>query len=246
MRHDRLAIEVGEVHIGVVHVTVRRDAVATVSKAFLVQLAIDAIHVLHREVPLDVEARVGAARPGPTLGVLLGGLSRLYDVQKNGLQVPLILSLLIDHSLLLRIDLQLDAIDLPFCILAVNLVVHAEERQDRQHIGEHEVKTLPQFEETRIVARKLQKLHILGRDGCLEERAEQVRRSEEYHEDLEAFLLRLHRTGAFYVHDLVLLAQVVHNAHQEVDGGVEQHCIDQKEDSHFEENRLHAQKAIRC
>ena len=41
--------------------------------------------------------------------------------------MSLVLSLLIEHALLLWIDLKLDLIDLSFGILSINLVVHSEE-----------------------------------------------------------------------------------------------------------------------
>ena len=68
------------------------------------------------------------------------------------MQVSLILSLLIEHALLLWVDLKLDAIDLSFGILSVNLVVHSEERHDGHDIGKNEVNALSEFEETGIVA----------------------------------------------------------------------------------------------
>ena len=67
------------------------------------------------------------------------------------MQVSLILSLLIEHALLLWVDLKLDAIG-SFGILSVNLVVHSEERQDGHDIGKNEVHALSEFEETGIVA----------------------------------------------------------------------------------------------
>ena len=95
-------------------------------------------------VTLNIEARVGAVGTRATGGcpsrtaVLLGGLGRLYDVEKDSLEVPLVLTLLIDHSLLLRVDLQLDTIDLSFRVLAVDLIMHSEEGDDRKDVGEHE------------------------------------------------------------------------------------------------------------
>ena len=80
---------------------------------------------MHREVPFNVEARVGALRSSSTLRV--GGIGWLNDIEEHGLQVSLVLPLLIEHSLLLWIDLKLNAIYLPFSILSVNLVMHTEE-----------------------------------------------------------------------------------------------------------------------
>ena len=67
------------------------------------------------------------------------------------MQVSLILSLLIDHALLLWVDLELDAIDLSLLVLPINLVVHAEERQNRHDVGKNEVHALSKLEESWIV-----------------------------------------------------------------------------------------------
>lgn len=61
--------------------------------------------------------------------------------------MPLVLTLLIYHSLLLWIDLQLHTINLTFCVFPVYLVMHSEERYDRDDIGQNEVKTLTELEE---------------------------------------------------------------------------------------------------
>ena len=66
--------------------------------------------------------------------------------------MSLVLSLLIEHALLLWIDLKLDLIDLSFGILSINLVVHSEERQNGYDIGKNEVHALSELEETWIVA----------------------------------------------------------------------------------------------
>ena len=124
MTHNFFTIKVGKVYIGVVHVTVRCNSVTAISEAFLIQLTFNAM-CMHREVPFNIEARVGALRSSSTLRV--GGIGWLNDIEEHGLQVSLVLPLLIEHSLLLWIDLQLNAIYLPFSILSVNLVVHTEE-----------------------------------------------------------------------------------------------------------------------
>ena len=80
---------------------------------------------MRREVPLNVEAGIGAARVTSCCG--LGGFSCFNDVEENVLYVSVIFPLLINHSLLLRINLKLDSVDLPFSILPIHLIMHTEE-----------------------------------------------------------------------------------------------------------------------
>ena len=145
MRHYLLApVDVRKVGVGVVVPPVRRlgSAIPTIaSESLLVQLP---VHAVCGVVTLDVEAGVWAVGARATGGcpsrsaVLLGGLGCLYDVEKDSLEVSLVLTLLVDHSLLLRVDLQLDTIDLSFRVLAVDLIMHSEEGDDRKDVGEDE------------------------------------------------------------------------------------------------------------
>lgn len=132
MCHYFLAVEVGEGGISFMF-TVRCSV--PIAKAFLVQLAFSAVC---REVSFDIKARVGSTRTCP-LSALFARICVIDDVQKHGLQVSLVLSLLVNYPSLFRIDLQLNLIDLAFGVLAVHLIVHSEERQDRHDISKDEV-----------------------------------------------------------------------------------------------------------
>ena len=175
MRHNLLApVYVRKVGVGVVVPPVRRlgSAIPTVaSESLLVQLP---VHAVRGVVPLDVETRVRAvgarsAGGGPSSSaVLLGGLGRLNDVEKDGLKVSFVLTLLIDHTLLLGVDLQLDTIDLSFRVLTVNLVMHSEEGDDGEDVGEDEEETLTQLKEARVVLRQLLEFCVVDRDGNIE------------------------------------------------------------------------------
>ena len=175
MRHYLLApVNVGKVGVGVVVPPVRRlgAAIPTIaSESLLVQLA---IHAVRGVVTLNVEAGVWAVASRSTRGspsrsaVLLGGLGRFDNVEKDSLEVPLILTLLIDHTLLLRVDLQLDTIDLSFRVLAVNLIMHSEEGDNGEDVGEDEEETLTQLKEARVVLRQLLEFCVVDRDGNIE------------------------------------------------------------------------------
>ena len=250
MRHYLFAaVDVGKVGVGVVVPPVRRLGAAVppiAPETLLVELA---FHAVHGVVPLNVEAGVGAVGARPTGGgpsrtaVLLGGLGGLDDVKEDGLEVPLVLALLVDHTLLLGVDLQLDTIDLPLCVLAVHLVVHAEEGDDGEDVGEDEEETLTQLKEARVVLRQPLELSVVDRDGHIENGPEQVARAEQNHEDLQPSLLVFHRAGPLYVHNSVLLTQIVHDAHEEKYGQVQEHRIDQEVDSHLEKDHLEAEEA---
>ena len=175
MSHYLLApVDVRKVGVGVVVPPVRRlgSAIPTVaSESLLVQLP---VHAVCGVVTLNIEARVGAVGTRATGGcpsrsaVLLGGLGRLDDVEKDSLEVPLVLTLLVDHSLLLRVNLQLNAIYLPFSVLAVNLIMHSEEGDDGEDVGEDEEETLTQLKEARVVLRQLLEFCVIDRNGHIE------------------------------------------------------------------------------
>ena len=73
--------------------------------------------------------------------------------------MSLILSLLVNYSSLFRINLQLNLIDLSFCVLTVHLVVHFEEGQERHDISKDKVYALAELKESWVVFAQFLELH---------------------------------------------------------------------------------------
>ncbi len=206
------------------------------SKAFLVNLMAQ-----HRELLPNKEAFFDRSCAG---GAQLG-LRLVNDVQVS-LNISHFFFVLAPHTDYLRINLHLHlGLCLALCFLdTIHLVMHVEKGDKWDDIREDKVGTLKQLKKARVVRSKLHELHYVNARGQVKRSPQQVRRAKESHDNLEALLLVLHRRAAFQEHNCVLLAEIIHNAHQEEDACVKEHRINAEKDTLLDAQHAHAQETV--